>query len=151
MKKSGSRMIGEVIMMITMAILFVVILLLVVLSAVSYQRAVEIQDGNGNARAILSYVITAVKANSANPVNTEERDGLPVLVIEETGTGYEQQIFYSGGKVYEAYGETGMTPDPGDALLIGETELFEMNWLEDDLLEIRTDAGNSYVRVRSRG
>lgn len=151
MKKSGSRIIGDVIPMITMAILFVVILMLVVFSAVSYQRAVEIQDGNGNTRALLSYVITAVKANSANPVDTEERDGMPMLVIQETGTGYEQLIFHTGGKVYETYGETGMKPDPDDALMIGETELFEMNWLEEDLLEIRTDAGNSYVRVRSRG
>ena len=149
MKKNG-RIIGDVIPMITIAILFVVILMLVVFSAVSYQKAVEIQDGNNNARAILSYMITAVKANAANPVGTEERDGMPALVIEETATGYEQLIFESDGKVYEAYGEAGMRPDPEDALLIGETEQFSMNWLEEDLLEIYTDAGNSYIHVQNR-
>ena len=43
-----------------------------------------------------------------------------------------------------------MRPDPEDALLIGETEQFSMNWLEEDLLEIHTDAGNSYIHVQNR-
>ena len=147
--KAAGRIVGDVIPMVTTGILFVVILMLVVFSAISYQHAVEIQEGNNNARAILSYVITAVKANAANPVVTEERGGMPVLVIQEPSTGYEQMIFLSDGKVYETYQEAGTQPDPEDALLIGETDLFGMNWLQEDLLEISTDAGNSYVRVQT--
>ena len=145
--KAAGRIVGDVIPMITIGILFVVILMLVVFSAVSYQRAVEIQEGNNNARAILSFVLSAAKANAANPVVTGERNGMPVLVIQETSTGYEQILFQADGKVYESYEEAGKQPDPEDALLIGETELFEMNWLQDGLLEVRTDAGNVYVHA----
>ena len=74
---------------------------------------------------------------------------MPALVIHETATGYEQVIFQADGKVYESYGQAGMEPDPEDALQVGETELFELNWLDEDLLEIRTDAGNSYIHVDS--
>ena len=149
--KTAGRVLGDLIPTATVGTLIVVILMLVVFSAVSYRNAVEIQEHNNNARAVLSYVITAVKANEANPVTMEERDGMPAVVIHETSTGYEQVIFQADGKVYEAYGLAGLQPDPEDALLIGETDLFELEWAQadPDLLEVRTDAGNSYVRVRA--
>ena len=149
MKKS-ERSIGDLISVITIAILFLVILLLVVFSAVSYQRAVDIQNGNDNSRALLSYVVTAVRNGGTGRAALEERGGIPVLVLLDEDTGYEQQIFHTGGKVYEAYGKAGTQPDPEDALLIAETERFEMSWLREDLLEIRTDAGGSCVHIPGR-
>ena len=109
----------------------------------------EIQEDNNNTRALLSYVITAVKANETGAVTIEERDGMPVLVITDTAIGYEQQIYQADGKVYEADGKTGMHPDPSEALEIGESQLFELSWLKENLLQIRTDKGNSYVHIRN--
>ena len=144
----NSKILGDVIQAITMAVLFIVILLLVVFTAVSYQRSVEIQDRNDNTRAVLSYVITAVKANKSGQVEIEERSGIPVLVIKDALTGYEQLIFHAGGKVCESYGRTGIQPDPEDALEIGEADRFDLTWMQDDLLKISTDLGNSYVHIQ---
>ena len=66
MKKYSGKIFGDLISTITVAVLFFVILMLVVFSAVSYQRSVEISDANGNTRAVLSYIITAVKASEGN-------------------------------------------------------------------------------------
>ena len=149
MKKNG-KILGDLLPVITIAVLFVVILLLVVFSAVSYQGAVEHQDGSGNTRAVLSYVITAVKANETSQVSIEEEDGMNVLEIADPETGYAQQIFFRDGSVYESYAKTGTVPDPEDALEIGTAERFDMSWYTEDLLEIQTDLGSSFVHVRTQ-
>ena len=139
---------GDLLTVIVMAVLFLVILLLVVFSAVSYQKAVDIHDANNNTRAVLSYVITAVKANEAESVNVSEQDGMQVLTLSDQETGYEQQIYFKDGKVLESYGRAGAPVDPEDALVIGEAKRFEIGYLTENLLEIRTDIGNSYVHIR---
>ena len=139
---------GDLLTVIVMAVLFLVILLLVVLSAVSYQKAVDIHDDNNNTRAVLSYVITAVKANEAESVEITERDGMPVLILSDGETGFEQQIYFSDGKVLESYGRAGTPLVPEDALVIGEAKRFEIGYLTENLLEIKTDIGNSYIHIR---
>lgn len=139
---------GDLLTVIVMAVLFLVILLLVVFSAVSYQKAVDIHDANNNTRAVLSYVITAVKANEAGTAEVTERDGLPVLILTDAESGYEQQIYFKDGQVLESYGRAGAPLVPEDALVIGEAGSFEIGYLTENLLEIRTDAGNSYVHIR---
>lgn len=150
MKKERGKIIGDAVSAVTITVLFVVILLLVVFSAVSYQRSVEFQESSNHTRAVLSYVITAVKSGGASRAELTERGGMQVLVIGDTLSGYEQQIYGTGGSVYESYGKTGSTPNPETALKIGDTEQFAMSWKEDDLLEIRTDEGMSYVHLRGR-
>ena len=140
---------GDLVSVILIAVLFLVILILVVFSAVSYQTAVEIQDANNNTRAVLSYVTTAVKGSAGSRVALEERDGLEMLVIEEGDTGYEQQIYFTGGQVLESYGKAGEAPVVEDALVVGEAERFDMQFRGEDLLEIVTDIGTSYVHIRS--
>ena len=147
MKKNG-KILGDLISTVTIAVLFLVILMLVVFSAVSYQRSVEKQDANNNTRAVLSYVITAVKASESGRVTVEDQDGIRVLTIEDPSTGYGQQIFHKDGKVQETYGRLGTSLRTDDALVIGEAGRFEMSWLQDNLLEIRTEAGTSCVHVR---
>ena len=80
MRRNSGKFIGDVISTVTVAVLFFVILMLVVFSAISYQRSVEISDANGNTRAVLSYIITAVKANEASRVTVQDADGMQVLV-----------------------------------------------------------------------
>ena len=143
-----SKIFGDVLTVIVMAVLFLVILLLVVFSAVSYQRSVEIHDTNNNTRAVLSYVITAVKASESSEIEITEKDGTQVLALQDADTGFEQQIYFMDGKVLESYGRADAPLSPDDALVIGEAEQFEMEYLTEDLLEIRTDLGNSYVHIR---
>ena len=149
MKRKRENIFGDLVSTLTVTVLFFVILMLVVFSAVSYQRSVEIQDANGNARAVLSYVITAVKANEASRVTLEEQDGMQVLVIEDAAAGYGQQIFYKDGKVRENYGKSGMPVLTDDALEIGEAKQFSFVWKKENLLEIQSDAGTSYIHVRN--
>lgn len=143
-----SKIFGDVLTVIVMAVLFLVILLLVVFSAVSYQRSVEIHDTNNNTRAVLSYVITAVKASESSEIEITEKDGTQVLALQDADTGFEQQIYFMDGKVLESYGRADSPLSPDDALVIGEAQQFEMEYLTEDLLEIRTDLGNSYVHIR---
>ncbi len=132
------------------AVLFSVILLLIVFTAVTYRNTVAVQDENSNTRAVLSYVTTAVKDHFGSEVRIEERNGTDVLVIADGSSSYEQQIWHEDGHLLETYGKRGSVPDAEDAVVIGETETFEMEWLDDGLLGIRTDAGTSYVHVRKQ-
>lgn len=138
--------IGDYISVILIAVLFLVILMLVVFSAVSYQRSVSLQDMNSNARAVRSYVATAVKSNEGSEIRLENEGGVSVLSIADEESGYVQRIFGKDGKVLETYTVTGEAPVEADAIEIGQSELFEME-LNEGLLTIRTDFGTSYVRV----
>ena len=139
--------IGDYISVILIAVLFLVILMLVVFSAVSYQRSVSLQDMNSNARAVRSYVTTAVKSNAGSEIRLENEGGVSVLLIVDEESGYEQRIFGKNGKVLETYTVTGEEPVEADAIEIGQSELFEMK-LNEGLLTIRTDFGTSYVYLR---
>ena len=129
------------------AVLFASILILVIFSAVSYRRAVQSQRQNNELRALLSYVTTAVRTAAGGQVELEERGGRTLLIIPESGTGYEQQIYFADGRVLESYTPAGEAPDESEALAIGESSVFEMRWFADDLLEITSDAGTAYVHA----
>jgi hypothetical protein len=144
--KTAGRVLGDLIPTATVGTLFVVILMLVVFSAVSYQRSVSVNDMNNNTRAVLSYVTTAVKSNEGSEIRLENEGGVSVLSIADEESGYVQRIFGKDGKVLETYMVTGEAPVEADAIEIGQSELFEME-LNEGLLTIRTDFGTSYVRV----
>lgn len=146
-KKRG-RGLGDIVSTLTIAVLFLVILLLVVFSASGYQRAVELQDGSSNTRAVLSYVITCVKDNSTGEILPGNIDGAPGLTIRDSRTGYEQRIYLVDGQLLEEYGMIGQDSDPAGALVIGQVSSFEARLLEDGVLEVRTDLGVSYVSTR---
>ena len=133
-----------------MAVLSLVILILVVFGAVSYGRSVDIRDANNNKRAVLSYVTTAIRSSAADDVFLTERDGIEILVIDDGNSGFERQIYLHNGKIKESYLRSGSSPKPDDAITIGETSVFDMEFIKEDLLEIRTDIGTSYVHVMSR-
>jgi len=143
------KLFSDLISVVLITVLFLVILTLVVFSALTYQRSVDIQDGNNNTRAVLSYVTTAVKASEGSWVSLEDRDGVQVLVINDGSTGYEQQIFWLDGQVMENYAKEGSAPAADGAVLIGTAESFEMKLIKKDLLMIRTDLGTSYVHIKA--
>lgn len=146
-KGRNGRLFGDVTGAVVMAILFAVILLLVVFSASAYQHAVDVRDDNDNTRAVLSYVITAVKADNAAQISVEDAGGVPVLVIAGRETGYAQRIFERNGEIIEVYGKPGASLTAGEPVTIGYSDRFEMKMAGEELLEIRTDLGTSYIRI----
>ena len=74
------KSIVDYISVITVTVLFMVILSLVVFAARGYQFAQETQDANGNTRAVLSYVINAVRDNEAADIVVEDRAGTECLM-----------------------------------------------------------------------
>ena len=129
------------------AVLFAAILILVIFSAVSYRRSVQSQNYNNQMRALLSYVTTAVEAASGEQVELAERGGRQALIIPAGGTGYEQQIYFADGRVLESFMPAGQAPNEADAVEVGESSVFEMRWFSENLLEITTDAGVTYVHA----
>lgn len=141
------KSVGVILSTVTMAIMIAVILVLVIFSASGYQRSVDSEDYNSNTRALLSYVITCVRDNNAAEIAVEEMAGSDGLVIRDRETGSEQRLYMYDGKLLEENTVTGMPPVPEDAILIGETEIFRVRFVEEGLLEVRTDAGTSYVNT----
>lgn len=140
------RGIGDIISTLTVTVLFVVILCLVVFAARGYQHSVEVQDSNGDVRAVVAYVANSVRDNNTGNVTIEDRSGVQCLVIS-SNDGYEQKFYMSDGSLYEEYGEPGSDINPDSALKIGDTDRFDLELDEDGLLQIRTDIGSASVNT----
>jgi hypothetical protein len=145
---TGKKGIGDILQILTIAVLFLVILILVVFSAASYQHATETQNRNNRSRALLSYVVSSVESSRLSEVKERDFDGAEGLSISMEDGKFERRIYMKDGKLLEEYAESKSGINPKDALVIGETEVFEVNRVADDLIEIKTDAGSSYVNVR---
>lgn len=144
---SSKKITSEILSAAIMFILFLVMLLLVVFSATAYKSSVTAQSVNNDARAVLSYVITAVKSNKTDDIRLIPVDGVDTLVMTDGQTGFEQRIYYRDGQLLENYGMTGTEFPKDSETVIGRTDYFEMNLMEDELLEIRTSYGSSFVNI----
>ena len=147
MRRRGSKGLSDLISTLTVAVLFIVILLLVVFSAVSYQSATDAQNANDDKRAVLSFVTTAVHNNGKGEVKPKDFAGAPGLVIEDGDTGFEQRIYMKDGKLLQEYGRSGDMVDPEHALEIGRVKEFAVDYAAEDILRIKTDLGTSYVNI----
>ena len=147
MKSSSNKGIADIISTLTVAVLFIVILLLVVFSASSYQHATARQNDSDNTRAVLSYIATAVHGNGQGEIKPESFGGDPGLSIADGDTGYEQRIFLHDGKLLQEYGKAGAETDPDHAMVIGEVKEFDVSYVKENVLQIRTDLGTSYVNT----
>ena len=141
------RGISDILSTLTIAVLFLVILVLVVFSASSYQHGTSYQSDNDNTRAVLSYVITAVKDKNNEDIEPVDYGGAPGIVIRDSRNGFEQRIYMKDGKLYEEYVRADIPIDPETAIEIGDVGSFEASFVSDGLLEIKTDIGTSYVNT----
>ena len=147
--KSGKNIVNDLLTVIIALVLFVVILILVVFAAVSYQTAVGLSDAAGEKRAVISYVATAVKSDQADSVTIEKLGDVTAVVIQDEDAGYEQRIYHAAdGRVLNDYGEIGSGLDPDNALTIGTVDMFEVSFVADDLLEVETEIGCSCISIR---
>ena len=142
-----SKSLGDIFSALTIAVLFVVILLLVVFNAVSYQHGATYQSENDSTRVVCAYIASSVKDNNGGQVTPMDFDGSPCILIEDGDTGFAQKIYAKDGDLLEEYSMTETNINPQTASKIGETSQFEVSYVRDDLLEIKTDKGASYVHV----
>ena len=147
-KTRKTKSIGDILSALTIAVLFLVILLLVVFTARSYQHGADSQYENDAQRIVCAYVATAVKDHNGDEVTPTEFDGYPGVSIEDGDTGFTHKIYLADGTLMEEYSKADAPVDPETANKIGETSLFEISYISEDLLEIKTDRGASYVNVR---
>lgn len=96
-------------------------LLLVLIGAQVYKRIVQNTEARGGIRASLSYVANKVRASDeSGGVRLENRDGIDVLVFEETveDATYETLIYYYDGALRELFQPSGtsFTPASGETL-----------------------------------
>ena len=147
-KTRTTKSIGDILSALTIAVLFLVILLLVVFTARSYQHGVDSQYENDTQRIVCAYVATAVKDHDGGEVTPMDFDGNPGISIADGETGFAHKIYLADGQLLEEYSRTDMPVNPQTASKIGETSLFEIQYISDNLLEIKTDKGASYVNVR---
>ena len=144
------RRVSDLFSTVTIGILFVAILLLVVFSAVTYRQCTDAQKRSNDTRAVVSYVATAVKDSTGAKIKPEEFDGCPGLLIAAPGGEFEWRIYAKDGSLLEEYGVKDEKINPEEARVIGEVSEFTAQYIDEDLLEIRTDRGTSYVRTGDR-
>ena len=147
-KTRTTKSIGDILSALTIAVLFLVILLLVVFTARSYQHGVDSQYENDTQRIVCAYVATAVKDHDGGEVTPMDFDGHPGISIADGDTGFAHKIYLADGQLLEEYSRSKMPVNPQTASKIGETSLFEIQYISENLLEIKTDKGASYVNVR---
>lgn len=138
----------DVIIALTITVLFAVILSLVVFSARGYQHSAELQDSSSNTRAVLSYIVSSVRDSDVSEISIENRSGEKCLVI--SCDGYEHKFYMDEGRLLEEYTEPDTGVDPAMALEIGKTGILEFDIDENGILTVRTDSGSSSVNTERR-
>ncbi len=132
-------------------IIMAVFFLLVVAGAGTYRSTVAGQAKNNRDRALISYVLAAVKSgDAAGAVRVYDADGVPVVAVEEADSGYGVRIYQYGGKLLGDYGRLDWELNPEDALVVGETEKFRVEDLGNDTYRVTTDAGRALFHLRSK-
>lgn len=148
MMREKTKQSSGVITILTIALLFLVILLLVVFTAKAYRLSAESQTENDVKRVLCTYVAASIKGHDSSEVKPTSFDGIPGVAIDDGDTGFSHKIYLWEGTLMEEYSMTDAPVSPKTASEIGETSDFEISYIDEDLLEIRTDKGASYVHVR---
>lgn len=127
-----------------------VFFLLIMSGTAAYRGTVAARKENNSDRVLLSYVQAAVKSgDSEGAVRIYEADGGPIVSVEEADSGYGIRIYRHEGKLMADYGKIGQALNPSGALAIGETEVFQVEYLGNDVYRVDTDAGRALFHVRS--
>lgn len=103
--KKKAHSIDMLFMLVLFSVFAVMSVLLILIGSNVYGNIVDSQEVNGSNRNVLSYVTNKVRASQVQGgVYIEEKDGVPVLVIEnsENDYQYETLIFCRNGKLKEA-------------------------------------------------
>lgn len=122
----------------------------VVFGAGIYRSTVSGQEKNNGDRALNSYVLTNIKSGDAQgAVSIYDVDGNPVIAVEDGDSGYGIRIYQNDGRLAGDYGQLDKALNPAKAMMIGETKVFRVEALENNLYKVTTDAGSSLFYLRS--
>ena len=135
---------GDILSTATIAVMFIVILLLVMFSASAYRSATEVQSENNSKRALLAYVTASIR-DSSGKIRIISQDGCEGLALKTSG--YERRIYMKDGELLEEYAAAAAALAPGEALVIGETDKFEISVVAPGLIQVETDCGVSYAHT----
>ena len=152
MREKNSSPLGYY-MLGTAALFLAGFLLLVILGAQTYRNTTGGQSGNAQTRALLAYVASVVRANDAAgavyPAENPGPEETAVLVVED-GSGYASRIYRYQGYLVEDYAETSAPYDPENAMKIGETGRFGLEYHpEEAVLLVETDQGTARLHLRA--
>ena len=142
--KEKDRSISDIITVITVAVMFAVILLLIVFAAGSYRRSAALSERNADTRAVLSYMVNCVRDSGGSDIYIADRSGTECLVIDSRD-GFEQRFYEHEGQLAEEYVASGAKPAPENAVMIGECGDLSFSMDGSGLLMIKTGKGVSYV------
>ena len=122
----------------------------VAFGAQTYREVAEGPSRNKEGRALLSQISTCVRMNDTpGAVRVSREEGEPVLVIADGQSGYAIRIYRYGDSLVEDYGEADGALYPDMAQVIGETEEFRIEELENGAYAVVTDAGRVLFGLRS--
>ncbi len=125
--------------------------LMVIFGAQTYGSIVAEQTENNQERALLSYISTCVRMNDTEgAVSIAKEAGEPVLVIGDGESGYALRIYRYGDCLVEDYGQVDGELSPDMAQVIGETSIFQVEELGNDIYAVTTDAGRVLFGLRSK-
>ena len=144
--KEKSRSISDIITVLTVAVMFAVMLLLVVFAAGSYRRSTAVSEQNADSRAVLAYMVNCVRDSAGSDIRIADRSGIECLVID-SGDGFEHRFYEHDGSLAEEYVSSGTEPDPDNAVLIGDCGSLSLSIAENGILTIKTGRGVSYVDI----
>ncbi len=148
MKRKGGSPLGLYTLGIA-ALFWAGLLLLVMFGARTYQAVAAGQEGNNNSRALLSYLAACVKGgDSAGNVRIRDSETGPELVVED-GSGYAVRIYRYKGYLMEEYSAVDAPLAPDEASALGKTSVFTAEFIEPGVMEIRTDAGEALLSLRT--
>ena len=125
-------------------------LLLVVFGAKSYRDVVDSQYDCMDARGLSAYIAASVKANDRRgAVSVESSDYGPVLVVNDSESGYALRYYRYDGQLVEDFARAGTPLAPEGAQRIAPTEVFSVERRADGLFAVLTAAGQTLLYVRS--
>lgn len=112
-------------------------LLLVVIGAQVYKNVYDVSGENERTRIVFSYISNKIRMNGGNTY-LDERDGIPVLVLEESNglDGYATLIYSDEGEIKEYLSDANQpfSPKLGESIISADG--FNMSLEENGLLKI---------------
>lgn len=147
--KKKPHSISVLFMLVLFTVFAVLSVLLIIVGSKVYGNIVDSQETNGNGRNILSYVTNKVRScQTLGKVYIEEKEGVPVLVIEDKEL--ETLIFFHEGKLKEATISAGDDYNLHFGDIIAEVNDFTFKINKDtNMLKLTVDIDNKvkYIEV----
>ncbi len=149
MKRNGSSPIGFYTMGVA-CLFLAVFFLTVIFGARTYRDIVREQTQNNRTRTSLSYFSTCMRNHdTAGAVRIYEEDGTTVLAIADEDSGYGLRLYQYEGCIVEDYGQLDAALNPKGAQVIGETDFFLVEEVDENTYTVTTDEGKVLLRARS--